>query len=94
MSDALSSAELHGCPVELLPARTVLSLFPQNIGGGLLGGLSGSGNGSGGSAGKSSGGSSGELLQTLMSGGGLFGGKGVSGPNGTANPGADGATNG
>ena len=34
MSDALSSAELTGQHVELLPARTVLSTFAQDSGGG------------------------------------------------------------
>lgn len=34
MSDALSSAELDGQQVELLPARTVLSMFAQGIDGG------------------------------------------------------------
>lgn len=38
MSDVLSSVELHGCQVELLPARTVLSLLAQGSGGGSNGG--------------------------------------------------------
>ncbi|MBV9010601.1 MAG: hypothetical protein JO272_00895 [Pseudonocardiales bacterium] len=38
MSDALSPAELTGHQVELLPARTVLSLFAQDIGSGILSG--------------------------------------------------------
>jgi hypothetical protein len=83
MSDALSSAELTECPVELLPARTVLSLFAQGIGGGLLGG---SGGGSGGGKG-GGGGSPFALFQSLFG----LGGKGTAGPNGTATNGGDGA---
>jgi hypothetical protein len=94
MSDVLSSAELHGCRVELLPARTVLSLFPQDIGGGLIpggsGGLLGGGSGSGG---KGGGGSSGGLLQGLPLLSSMFP-HAANGANGTAHAGGDGATNG
>ncbi|MGH4003813.1 MAG: hypothetical protein ACRDSO_06855 [Pseudonocardiaceae bacterium] len=40
MSDTMSFAELDGLPVELLPARTVLSMFgAQDTGGTTPGGL-------------------------------------------------------
>jgi hypothetical protein len=39
MSDTVSFAELDGQHVELLPARTVLSMFSARDGGGLLDGL-------------------------------------------------------
>lgn len=41
MSDVLSSVELHGCQVELLPARTVLSLLAQGSAQGSSGGSNG-----------------------------------------------------
>lgn len=44
MSDALSFTEIDGQPVELLPARTVLSLFSAGGDGG-LGGVGGKGGG-------------------------------------------------
>ncbi|MGB6165655.1 MAG: hypothetical protein WBF75_24390 [Pseudonocardiaceae bacterium] len=72
MSDALNCAEFDGQQVELLPARTVLSMFAQGDSGvgapgvdgvGTLGGSilgipigSGSGNGIGGPGGSSNGG--------------------------------------
>ncbi len=51
MSDALSFAEIAGQQVELLPARTVLSLF--NLGGG---GARGGNGGTGGAGGQGRGG--------------------------------------
>jgi hypothetical protein len=91
MADLLSSAELHGCPVELLPARTVLSLFAAQGGGGLLGGLSG---GSGSGSGSGGGGGGGGLLKMIPLFGGMFGGQSHNGASGTANDGGTGATNG
>ncbi|HET9255250.1 MAG TPA: hypothetical protein VFO16_08620 [Pseudonocardiaceae bacterium] len=74
MSDALSFAEIDGQRVELLPARTVLSLYSaegagSNSGGGIFGWLSGAlpnqvnsaGNGSAGTGGSAYGGSGGVL---------------------------------
>jgi hypothetical protein len=69
MSDALSFAELDGQQVELLPARTVLSMFAQGTDGGhasngtdsmgLIGiaGIPGDGNGVGSPGGNADGGS-------------------------------------
>jgi hypothetical protein len=94
MSDVLSSAELHGCPVELLPARTVLSLFAAQGGGGLLGGLGGLGGGSGSGSGGGGGGGGGGLLKMIPFFGAMFGGQSHNGANGTANDGGTGATNG
>ncbi|MGH3883869.1 MAG: hypothetical protein ACRDRY_04310 [Pseudonocardiaceae bacterium] len=70
MSDALSFAEFDGQHVELLPARTVLSLF--TAGGGGKGGVGGAG-------GSGTGGVGGNLVDLSAVGGGLNGAAGGAG---------------
>ncbi|MGH3871125.1 MAG: hypothetical protein ACRDSR_06340 [Pseudonocardiaceae bacterium] len=88
MSDALSFTEINALHVELLPARTVLSLFNT---GGSCGGRGGNG-GVGGAGGVGRGGLGLNLLNIN-----LFGdqtnsaGDGVGGAGGSANGGAGGA---
>jgi hypothetical protein len=80
MSDVLSFAELDGQHVELLPARTVLSLF-GTVGNG--------GNGGTGGAGGSGTGGFGVNLLNINAGGDQFnnGGNGIGGNGGNANGG-------
>ncbi|MGH4010322.1 MAG: hypothetical protein ACRDTH_19545 [Pseudonocardiaceae bacterium] len=74
MSDALSFAEFDGQYVELLPARTVLSLFSASGGG--KGGIGGTG-------GTGTGGIGGNLVDLHAVGGGLTGaGGGAASPLG------------
>jgi hypothetical protein len=87
MSDALSFAEIDGQHVELLPARTVMSLVSAHGGGGR-----GGNGGVGGPGGKGQGGLGINLLNIN-----LFGdqdnkaGDGVGGPGGNADGGPGGA---
>ena len=87
MSDALTFAQLDGQHVELLPARTVLSLFSA----GPLGGGRGGNGGLGGPGGTGRGGLGANLININ-----LFGdqtntaGNGFGGAGGTANGGAGG----
>lgn len=81
MSDAVSVAELEGQRAELLPARTVLSLFSG------LGGRGGNG-GLGGAGGQGRGGLGANLVNVNLLGdqsnfaGSGFGGDGGAGPGG------------
>lgn len=72
MSDALSFAEIDGQDVELLPARTVLSLFSA-VGGN--GGIAGDG-------GNGTGGVGGNIVDASAVGGALNGVSGDTGPQG------------
>jgi hypothetical protein len=70
MSDALSFAEIDGQDVELLPARTVLSLFSAGGGNG----------GTAGAGGNGSGGLGGNLVDLAAVGGAVNGASGGAGP--------------
>lgn len=72
MSDALSFAEIDGQDVELLPARTVLSLFSVVGGNG----------GTAGDGGTGTGGLGGNLVGASAVGGALNGASGDTGPQG------------
>ncbi|MGH3754252.1 MAG: hypothetical protein ACRDRP_16465 [Pseudonocardiaceae bacterium] len=89
MSDALSFAEIDGQHVELLPARTVLSLF--SAGGGA--GRGGNG-GLGGNGGVGRGGLGLNLINLNLFGDQTnYAGSGVGGVGGAGDGGAGGATN-
>ncbi len=85
MSDALSFAEIDGQHVELLPARTVLSLF---IAGGKRGGCEGGDGGTGGAGGAGQGGIGVNLLNINLLGNQTnSAGNGVGGAGGSADGG-------
>jgi hypothetical protein len=92
MFEALSFSEIDGQHVELLPARTVLSMFSAGHGCGCDGGHEGGGNGGNGGVGGNGGKGSGGLGINLLNID-LFGdqtnsaGNGIGGNGGNANGG-------
>lgn len=89
MSDAFSFAEIDSQQVELLPARTVLSLFATGVSGG--NGTTGSSGAPGGGAGGSGGVGKGGIPINIWSGMSFWGGTGTAtAGNGAGGPGGAG----